>query len=414
MLLSSGMSSWARARRRRRGRGRRRDGAPVHVRVPDAAGARRPERARASCASATAGPSASRTTRSATTPPTPPWRSAPSSIEKHFTLSKELYGPDAALALEPDELEDLVEGMREIETMLANPVDKDDLEPFAEMKRVFEKSVVAVADIPAGGDDRARDARGQEAGHGDPGGAPRRGRRPDRARRHRRRHRGHRGCCSREEDLRRRRVARELLPIKSAMRAIEAHPELELQLVVGASALLDRYGTVLDADRARRLRAGRARVHADRGRDARARWRSRPASACSSCRPSFERLQPDVVITVGDRFETMATALAATYMNIPLAHTMGGEVSGNIDESIRHAVTKFAHVHFPACTDAAERIVRLGEDPDDRARRRLPAHGSRRRGARAERRRPHADLPGRCRRHVRSRRAVRDRLAASR
>jgi len=71
-------------------------------------------------------------------------------VEKHFTLSKEAYGPDAALALEPDELEDLVEGIREIETMLANPVDKDDLAPFEEMKRVFEKSVVTVADIPAG------------------------------------------------------------------------------------------------------------------------------------------------------------------------------------------------------------------------------------------------------------------------
>jgi sialic acid synthase SpsE len=71
-------------------------------------------------------------------------------VEKHFTLSRELYGPDASLALEPDELEDLVEGVREIETMLAHPVDKDDLEPFEEMKRVFEKSVVTVADIPAG------------------------------------------------------------------------------------------------------------------------------------------------------------------------------------------------------------------------------------------------------------------------
>ena len=70
------------------------------------------------------------------------------------------------------------------------------------------------------------------------------------------------------------------------------------------------------------------------------------------------------MITVGDRFETMATALAATYMNIPLAHTMGGEVSGNIDESIRHAVTKFAHVHFPASQGAADRIVKLGEDPE--------------------------------------------------
>jgi UDP-hydrolysing UDP-N-acetyl-D-glucosamine 2-epimerase len=80
---------------------------------------------------------------------------------------------------------------------------------------------------------------------------------------------------------------------------------------------------------------------------------------------AFDRLEPDVVITVGDRFETMATALAATYMNIPLAHTMGGEVSGNIDESIRHAVTKFAHLHFPASKGAAERIVKLGEDPQN-------------------------------------------------
>jgi N,N'-diacetyllegionaminate synthase len=71
-------------------------------------------------------------------------------IEKHFTLSREMYGPDAALSLEPYELEELVDGIREIERMLASPVDKDDLEPFAEMKRVFEKSVVATRDIPAG------------------------------------------------------------------------------------------------------------------------------------------------------------------------------------------------------------------------------------------------------------------------
>jgi N,N'-diacetyllegionaminate synthase len=71
-------------------------------------------------------------------------------IEKHFTLSRELYGPDAALGLEPGELEDLVEGIREIETMLANPVDKDDVAPFAEMKKVFEKSVVTTREIPAG------------------------------------------------------------------------------------------------------------------------------------------------------------------------------------------------------------------------------------------------------------------------
>jgi sialic acid synthase SpsE len=71
-------------------------------------------------------------------------------IEKHFTLSRELYGPDAALALEPYELEELVDGVREIEAMLASPVDKDDLDPYAEMKHVFEKSVVTTRAIPAG------------------------------------------------------------------------------------------------------------------------------------------------------------------------------------------------------------------------------------------------------------------------
>jgi UDP-hydrolysing UDP-N-acetyl-D-glucosamine 2-epimerase len=146
------------------------------------------------------------------------------------------------------------------------------------------------------------------------------------------------------------------------MRAIEAHPELELQLVVGASALLDRYGTVLELIESDGFEPDERVFMLIEGET--------PATMAKSTGlgllelpTSFERLQPDVVITVGDRFETMATALAATYMNIPLAHTMGGEVSGNIDESIRHAVTKFAHVHFPACSEAAERLVRLGEDP---------------------------------------------------
>jgi N-acetylneuraminate synthase len=71
-------------------------------------------------------------------------------VEKHFTLSNDLYGPDASLALEPEDLEELVEGIRSIETMLANPVDKNDLDGLREMKVVFEKSVVSTRKIPAG------------------------------------------------------------------------------------------------------------------------------------------------------------------------------------------------------------------------------------------------------------------------
>jgi UDP-hydrolysing UDP-N-acetyl-D-glucosamine 2-epimerase len=150
--------------------------------------------------------------------------------------------------------------------------------------------------------------------------------------------------------------------IKSAMRAVQTHPELELQLVVGASALLDRYGTVADLIEQDGFEADEKVFMLIEGETPGTMAKSTGLGLLELA-TAFDRLRPDVVITVGDRFETIATALAASYMNIPLAHTMGGEVSGNIDESIRHAVTKFANVHFPASEDAAERIIRMGEDP---------------------------------------------------
>ena len=152
--------------------------------------------------------------------------------------------------------------------------------------------------------------------------------------------------------------------IKSAMRAVQDHPELELQLVLGASALLDRYGAVANLVRADGFEP-QAEVHMLIEGETPATMAKSTGLGLLELPTIFGRLAPDFVLTVGDRFETMATALAAAYMNIPLAHTMGGEVSGTIDESIRHAVTKFAHVHFAASEDAGERIIRLGERPED-------------------------------------------------
>ena len=79
---------------------------------------------------------------------------------------------------------------------------------------------------------------------------------------------------------------------------------------------------------------------------------------------TFESLKPDIVVTVADRFETMATAIAASYMNIPLAHTQGGEVTGSIDESVRHAITKLSHLHFAATEKSRERVIKMGEDTE--------------------------------------------------
>jgi UDP-hydrolysing UDP-N-acetyl-D-glucosamine 2-epimerase len=150
--------------------------------------------------------------------------------------------------------------------------------------------------------------------------------------------------------------------IKSVLAAVQRHPALELQLVVAASALLDRYGSVVQIIERDGFTPVARLFMLVEGETPSTMVKS-TGLALIELPTIFEKLGPDAVLTVGDRFETMATALAASYMNIPLAHTMGGEVSGNIDESIRHSITKFAHLHFPACRDAADRIIRLGEEP---------------------------------------------------
>ena len=78
----------------------------------------------------------------------------------------------------------------------------------------------------------------------------------------------------------------------------------------------------------------------------------------------IEKFQPDLVLTGFDIGANLAATIAAAHMNIPVAHIQGGEVTGTIDESIRHAMSKFAHIHFPATEDARNRLIRLGEDPE--------------------------------------------------
>lgn len=151
--------------------------------------------------------------------------------------------------------------------------------------------------------------------------------------------------------------------IRSALKAINDHPGLELQLVVAASALLDRYGNAI-------------RVIESDGFDIKARvymvleGENLVTSAKSTglglveLATVFDNLQPDAVVTVADRYETLATAVAASYMNIPVVHVQGGEVTGSIDEKVRHAVTKLSNLHLVSTKRARERVIRLGEDPD--------------------------------------------------
>lgn len=150
--------------------------------------------------------------------------------------------------------------------------------------------------------------------------------------------------------------------IKTALRAIQHHKDLELQLIVGASGLLSRFGAVIDVIKQDGFKPDAEVYMIVEGENPITMAKSTGLGLIELA-TSFQNLKPDIVLTVGDRFETMATAIAAPYMNIPLAQTMCGEVSGTIDESVRHAVTKLAHIHFPANEKSAKRIIKMGEDP---------------------------------------------------
>lgn len=150
--------------------------------------------------------------------------------------------------------------------------------------------------------------------------------------------------------------------VKTVLKAVQEHPGLELQLIVAASALLNRYGsavTYIEED-SFPISAKVFNVLEGENLTAAAKTTGIGILELSSV---FENLKPDIVVTVADRFETMATAISAAYMNIPLAHIQGGEVTGNIDEKVRHSITKLADYHFVSSKDAYDRVVRLGEDP---------------------------------------------------
>jgi UDP-hydrolysing UDP-N-acetyl-D-glucosamine 2-epimerase len=151
--------------------------------------------------------------------------------------------------------------------------------------------------------------------------------------------------------------------IRTALTAIKAHPDLELQLVVAASALLDRYGNAIQTierdgfhvdERVYMLLEGENLVTSAKS----------TGIGLSELATVFDNREPDAVVTVGDRYETLATAVAASYMNIPVVHVQGGEVTGSVDDKVRHAVTKLSNLHLVSTKLARERVIRLGEAPE--------------------------------------------------
>lgn len=150
--------------------------------------------------------------------------------------------------------------------------------------------------------------------------------------------------------------------IKSALTAIQNHDELELILVVAASALSNRYGAAAELMQKDGFKID-ASIHNLLENGSLIGQAKTTGLGIIELSNVFENTNPDGVVTIADRYETMATAIAASYMNIPLIHIQGGEVTGNIDEKVRHAITKLADLHLVSTEKAKTRVTKMGEDP---------------------------------------------------
>ena len=150
--------------------------------------------------------------------------------------------------------------------------------------------------------------------------------------------------------------------IKSVLTAIEKSQELELFLIASASLLLYKYGNAVDVIEKEGFRVNE-KVYMIVEGDTPTTMAKTVGIGIMELATIFDNSKPDIVISIADRFETICTAIAASYLNIPVAHVQGGEITGSIDEKVRHAVTKFSSLHFVANESAANRIRSMGEAP---------------------------------------------------
>ena len=150
--------------------------------------------------------------------------------------------------------------------------------------------------------------------------------------------------------------------LKSVMQAVREHDDLELQVIASGAALMERFGNVANLIKKDGFRINAAIEMVLEG-DTPLTMAKTTGLGIIEIATALQGLKPDVVLVVGDRYEIMSPTIASSYMNIPLAQTMCGEISGTIDENVRHAITKLAHIHFPASKDAEQRVLKMGEDP---------------------------------------------------
>ena len=149
--------------------------------------------------------------------------------------------------------------------------------------------------------------------------------------------------------------------MKSLLTELKKSKKLNLKVILSGSALTQRYGNLEKILKLNKMSIAAKSFFLIDGADKIVQAKS-TGLAIVEFSTIFSNLKPDLVVTVGDRYETMATAVSATFANIPLVHIQGGEVSGNLDEMIRHSITKLSSYHFTTTKKSKERVIKLGEE----------------------------------------------------
>lgn len=148
------------------------------------------------------------------------------------------------------------------------------------------------------------------------------------------------------------------------LKAVDAHPQLDYQLLVSGAHLDNNFGHTLDEIRKDGFHIDEE-VIIDMCGDSRISTAHAIGSGVLAISAVLEKLKPDIMVVYADRFEGFAAVIAATQMNIPTAHIEGGDITegGALDDSVRHAMTKLAHLHFTTNEQATNRILAMGEEP---------------------------------------------------
>lgn len=284
-------------------------------------------------------------------------------IEKHFTYDKNAAGPDHKASLSPDELKEMVRKIRETEAILGS-AEKKPTRREQETKKVVRKSLVAKVLITAGETiteekitAKRADARGYTADRFDDVIGKRAAKNIDVDE-----------ILDEHNVMMQRKICvvtgtrAEYGILRPVIAAIKKHPNLELQLVAAGMHLSEEFGMTKN-EIEKEGYAVHAMVEMLPETDDEAAMARAAARGITGFVEAFKKISPTMVVVLGDRIEAFAAAVAASFLNIPVAHISGGDkTKAGRDEEMRHALTKFAKIHFPATKTSGERIVKMGED----------------------------------------------------